>query len=359
MSSQNPAPLPQPVSVDDKLAAFDSIPLFMKSLPTEDTTDVALEALQSLVHEGTPDEVAQNFKEQGNEYFKGKRYREALGFYTQGVDAEPTDPVLREALLCNRAACNLELKNYGSVLRDCSQVLKINAHSSKAYFRSSSALLALERVEEALDCCDHCLQFDRDNQGIKGVRERTVKMKEQKERKERERLERIQKEEEEKRRLKAAFDDRNLVSIINPQGPSDNPYKPHFEPLNNSELIFPVFFLYPQYATSDVISHFAENTHFSAHLILMFPPGAPAPEWDKKGEYVVSDLVVYAMTHRKRLLKIGKRMTLRDVCNATKEKDGDAKDGLEIKDGCLTFVVLVKGDVEKNWVDEFKKTRDG
>jgi len=54
-------------------------------------------------------EVAQNFKEQGNEYFRGKRYREALGFYTQGVDAKPDDVQLKEALLLNRAACNLEL----------------------------------------------------------------------------------------------------------------------------------------------------------------------------------------------------------------------------------------------------------
>ena len=54
-------------------------------------------------------EIAQNFKEQGNEYFKGKRHREALGFYTQGIDAKPSDSVILEALLCNRAACNLEL----------------------------------------------------------------------------------------------------------------------------------------------------------------------------------------------------------------------------------------------------------
>jgi hypothetical protein len=54
-------------------------------------------------------EVAQNFKEQGNEYFRGKRYREALGFYSQGVDAKPDDVQLKEALLLNRAACNLEL----------------------------------------------------------------------------------------------------------------------------------------------------------------------------------------------------------------------------------------------------------
>ena len=55
-------------------------------------------------------EIAQNFKEQGNEYFRGKRYREALGFYTQGVDAKPDDVQLKEALVLNRAACNLELR---------------------------------------------------------------------------------------------------------------------------------------------------------------------------------------------------------------------------------------------------------
>ena len=33
-----------------------------------------------------------------------------MKFYTQGVDAKPEDPQLLEALLCNRAACNLELR---------------------------------------------------------------------------------------------------------------------------------------------------------------------------------------------------------------------------------------------------------
>jgi hypothetical protein len=63
------------------------------------------------------EENAQNFKEQGNDYFKGKRYREALNFYTQGVDAKPTDGVIQGALLCNRAACNLELSKHVLRLR--------------------------------------------------------------------------------------------------------------------------------------------------------------------------------------------------------------------------------------------------
>jgi small subunit ribosomal protein S7e len=48
------APQPQPAAIDDKLAAFDSVPLFMKSLPQEGTDDVTLDALQSLVFDGSP-----------------------------------------------------------------------------------------------------------------------------------------------------------------------------------------------------------------------------------------------------------------------------------------------------------------
>jgi len=60
--------------------------------------------------------VARNFKDQGNEYFKGKRYREAISFYNQGVDAKPTDEGILGALLLNRAACNLELRKEMNIL---------------------------------------------------------------------------------------------------------------------------------------------------------------------------------------------------------------------------------------------------
>ncbi|KAH7931344.1 40S ribosomal protein S7 [Leucogyrophana mollusca] len=350
--SADALPLPQPASIEETLAAFDKIPLFMKSLPEDDTSGSTLEALKSLIYDGTPDEIAQNFKEQGNDYFKSKRFREALGFYSQGVDAKPTDLTLQEALLCNRAACNLELKNYGSVLRDCSKALTLNVRSSKAYYRSSMALLALERLDEALDCCDRCLAFDADNLGVKGVRERVIKAKAEKDRKEREKQERIRKEQEASRQLQLAFKERNLVAVKNPDGPADNPYTPHFDPEDStrSTLILPVFFLYPQHATSDIISHFVEDTTFSAHISQMFPPEAPPPDWDKRGEYTAGQLVVYAMTRRQRLLKVGKKMTLRDVCKAAKEKPGEPADGLEVKDGCLSFAVLPKGEVEQKWI---------
>jgi hypothetical protein len=58
MASELPSLGPQPLSknvLEEKLAAFDTVPLFMKTLPGEDTDDAVLAALQDLAHEGTPD----------------------------------------------------------------------------------------------------------------------------------------------------------------------------------------------------------------------------------------------------------------------------------------------------------------
>lgn len=75
-------------------------------------------------------------------------------------------------------------------------------------------------------------------------------------------------------------------------------------------------------------------------------------------EYLTENLVVYATTHRQRLLKVGKKLTLREVFKAAKERAGAPKDGLELKDNCLTFVVLPKGIVETQWIEEYKKSRE-
>ncbi|KAI9511259.1 40S ribosomal protein S7 [Russula earlei] len=342
---------PQPPSYDEHFASFESLPLFMSSLP----------ALQSLVHDGTPDEIARNFKDQGNQYFRGKRYRDALGFYTQGVDAQPGDVQLKEALLLNRAACNLELENYGSVLRDCATVITANSRASKAYYRAGLALLALERADEALDACVRAGEGAADDAGLKALRVRAEKKREELRGKEEEKKQRTRQAAEGKRRMTAALAERNLINAPNPDG-STNPYAPKFDPSDATgrTLILPVFFLYPEHATSDVIPEFVEDTTFGAHLEIMFPRDAPASSlqpWDMEGKYRDDGtLVVYAMTRRKRLLKVGRKMTLRDVCRAAGGGSSGRDDGLEFMDGCLSFVVVPKGEVERKWVEEYKST---
>jgi hypothetical protein len=154
-----------------------------------------------------------------------------------------------------------------------------------------------------------------------------------------------------------------LINVPDAEGEAMNANRPYGTPKFDPEdptggtLIIPVLFLYPEHATTDVISEFVEDSSFSAALALIFPPGAPQQEWDAEGKYVEGSLVVYATTRRKRLLKVGRKMTLRDVCRAAAGPDGKGKDGLEVKDGCLSFVVLPKGEVEERWVEEFKRNR--
>lgn len=152
--------------------------------------------------------------------------------------------------------------------------------------------------------------------------------------------------------------ERGVVVIPNPDA-TQNPYQPSFDKddATKSTLVFPVFLLYPQYATSDVISEYTENVPFQAHLDQMLPPKGSRPEWDKKAEYNVKNVNIYAMTAKKRLFKVGKNKTLREAFEAGKSKPGEPRDGLELKDGCLTFVVVPRGAIENQWIAEFKSTK--
>jgi hypothetical protein len=116
--------------------------------------------------------------------------------------------------------------------------------------------------------------------------------------------------------------------------------------------------MYPQYGVSDMISEFSEDTTFGDHLDAMFGPDAPPPAFDtSRSLYRSSNLVVYTTTRRKRVLKCGRKTTLRELLASSKAKEGDPPDGMELKSGCLSFVVVPKGDHEKKWIDEFKQSR--
>lgn len=55
-------------------------------------------------------------------------------------------------------------------------------------------------------------------------------------------------------------------------------------------------------------------------------------------------------------------MTLREVLAKGYRAAGEAgvpKDGVVLKDGLLSFVVLPRGQEEKAWIEEFKRRRDG
>ncbi|RXK41372.1 hypothetical protein M231_01277 [Tremella mesenterica] len=357
-------------------AMLESTPLFMNHTPVEGEENEVLEALRTLKFEGNGDEVALNLKDHGNELHSQKSYSKAIEAYTQGLDAGPTDISLRISLLNNRAACNLLLKNHGSVIRDIGVIIALCVKNglsvpAKSMYRAGQSLIALERWEEGRDCVnrgkrlsgqgeEEMKKWDKLGEEIeKGIRRMNEK------------IERLRKEREDKLELRKAILERGLV-IIDTPNPPDNPHPVHFETPSSSSseqtprsLIFPVFLLYPQHTQSDLITHFHEETTFEDQLSAMFPPSLTAQSgwvpWDEKHEYWYGNLVIYLETAQKRLLKIGKGLSLRQtLSNAIKEdeKVKGGKDGIVLRDGLLSFVVLPKGEREKEWVERFKKTRD-
>ena len=110
-----------------------------------------------------------------------------------------------------------------------------------------------------------------------------------------------------------------------------------------NNLIWPVFFLYPDYKESDFIESFDEETTFLDHLEVMFEQYAP---WDNEKKYIPSQLLVYFEYNvpttvvgggdavpTAKLVKIGKKCTLKEVLSNSK---------YVVKDGIPSFFILSK-----------------
>jgi len=129
-------------SVDKVLQEMNRMPLFMTNLDETDGeggANDALEALKALAYEGTRAEIAENFRQQGNDCARGKLWSDAKEFYDKALaalkgpqsnpdpdaegpkvievefdEAEETakEKVIEEACHVNRALCNLEKSEF-------------------------------------------------------------------------------------------------------------------------------------------------------------------------------------------------------------------------------------------------------
>ncbi len=61
---------------------------------------------------------AESHKEKGNNFFKEKKYDEAIAEYTKAIETCPNS-----VYYSNRAICNLNIENYGDSLNDCKGIL--------------------------------------------------------------------------------------------------------------------------------------------------------------------------------------------------------------------------------------------
>lgn len=348
-------------SAPEILADLNKTPLFMTELEENDE----LEAFKSLAYEGTPAEVALNFKERGNECFKEKHWADAKEFYTKGIQVlqieqrkratemrsvdtenpeEHEELQILEASLVNRAACHLSLQNYRSCTLDCAAVLKLNPRSVKAYYRSAKALLALSKIPEANDVCVRGRAIDPSNSALKAVAEQIVAKSNEVQAKKKKELEREQEKRNEEKLLKAALKSRGIKMRKTSQPPEMEDAKVHLvlhPDDSTSELVFPTILLYPLHLQSDFLKDFAETETLGLRLAQVLAEPAP---WDTNKEYTLQRVECYMETLGGGLIKVGKNITL------SKALGGG---NVEVVDDVVKMFVVPKAKAEA-WIKDHK-----
>lgn len=340
-------------STDDIMKELNRLPFFMTELDELDGLggeNTNLEALKSLAYEGEPHEIAANFKVQGNDAYKAKQYKTAVQFYTQGLDVECDDDAINTALYANRAACNLELKNYRRCIEDCKLVLKLDDKNVKACYRAGKAFFLVDRFDEARGVLEYGLTIDKDNAAIKETLSQ-ITAKEDAILAAKQRKERAEKEKEMKQNILTNAINLRHIETVRSSRPVEllEGAKIRLEDDVDHELqlIFPAMVLYP---TTDEFDYVAEISELlTPNDILDIVLDRPESWFMEENHRAFAGRKVecYMETVAGGLVKIGRKMAVNQALMSDKLK-------APLFDNGLRLYVVPKVDSEK-WLKTWSK----
>ncbi|KAK7076906.1 Tetratricopeptide repeat protein 4 [Halocaridina rubra] len=274
----------------------------------------------------TPQEVAQNYKEEGNLQFKYKKYRLAVANFTEGLKQKCPDKDLNAQLHNNRAAAHCHLGNYRAAIKDCEKALKFKPDYLKAVFRAVDCSVKLKSWEETISWCDKGLSIDPSEQKFKSTRLSAAKEKKVIERDFRRKAQEEKKKENEEMKVIKAIMSRGITLGTSTMKASSSLSLKDLEPCHpaaqgsrvhlneNDDLVWPVMFIYPEHQETDFIQAFPESDIISDHLDVMLGPEAATAPWDIENKYLSQNLLLYFEDKEKeKLYEVDRNSTLLQV----------------------------------------------
>ncbi|XP_034943228.1 DNA polymerase interacting tetratricopeptide repeat-containing, protein of 47 kDa [Chelonus insularis] len=336
-------------------------PFFMKKAPEPgEELSPLIEGLQQLKYgedENTPEELAANYKEDGNFNYKYKKYRLAILSYTEGIKTKCKDDDLRAQLYNNRAAAHFMLKNYRSSLSDCKRAIKLKPIYPKALARAVQCCYYSKNYDECIELADRYLSEYEPNKEISTLMTNALTERKKKQRDDRMQEKREKVVEEEENKLIQAIINRGIkielstdkkifeLKDLEPQIPQLAQYRVRFDQANR--LVWPVMILYPETMQTDFIQNFYEDTPFMDQLEELFEE---PPEWDIGRRYILSNLNVYFEGKNKMSIhKIDVSKTLGTIMK---------QEEFTVRGGTPSFLVLIaSSDTEKRFLDNYKSLR--
>jgi hypothetical protein len=212
----------------------------------------------------------------------------------------------------------------------------------KAYYRSASALLALDKLPEAQDAVYRGLELEANNGSLKTLSARIESRSATKEALGRKaKLERERKGKE-SFTLYAALKARGILLKWSKKPPDLEDAGIHLSPDTMSPKsmpVFPVVLLYPMHSQSDFIKAFAEKDKIVDHLSYILPL-----PWDTAKEYKLDDVECYMDTPTGGLIKVGKKLSLLNVL---------ANGKTIVMDG-LVSIHVVPSKLAGRWIEDVK-----
>jgi tetratricopeptide (TPR) repeat protein len=238
-----------------------------------------VDGMKELLKEDPPEVRAEELKNKGNLALKRgpKHFMDAIKYYTEALDVKSPNDEQNSVILANRAAVQLLKKNYGKVIQDCEEAIKLNASNTKAYYRGAKACNALEKFDKAVEFCQGGLGKEADNAEISkelgiaqaGLKKREDEAKARKAAEARKLLE----EGGKNRRLRRACDEREIVL-------GEAVYKDIAARSGNAEayvdeegaIHWPILLLYDEFDQSDFMQDVREDSSVGDILATVLDP---------------------------------------------------------------------------------------
>lgn len=343
---------------------FERVPMFMTKVPDEfdPTIYPELAAIQSIIHSGdrSPEEKAEDLKDEGNSYFKDKNYKKAILSYTAALQVKSSDQEMNVIILSNRAATHFYLGNMRSALNDATAAKMIKPDHLKALIRGAQCCIELRNFADAVSWCDEGLKIHPTDKKLQELRATADKHKRAADRDARRAKAKEKQLFGEKEALLATIKQKGIKFLPSTstrrRSDSDDDDDGGSSSLGLSELSldglssqevtgaqvfinpedgllhWPVLFLYPEHQQSDFISAFSENNCFSDHLSVMF--GEELPPWDTDQKYHPPNLELFFEDEQQETLyQIDSQTSLLNVLQHKR---------FFVKAGTPSFIVLVK-----------------
>ncbi len=319
-----------------------------------------MEGLQLLKYspdENSKEDLAKNYKEDGNFQFKLKKYRLAIAAYTEGIRCKGEDNLVNVQLITNRAASQFHLGNFRSSFNDSMLAVKLKPDHFKALKRGALCCFELKRYSDCVTWCDKALKVETEDKDLIQLKDKAKSELKEAERNSRREAARKKKKLKDHIKLVKTLQDRkvqlqdlNLEKInvdnedhleavfekLTPILPAATKKRVH---LNENTIIWPVLFMYPEYGETDLIEEFEESGQtFEDHIQAMFGHGIERPNWDISNKYHPERLKVYFEDRVTNPDKVA-LVALPDNNCTLSEALSDPR--YQVVNGLPTFIVLV------------------